>query len=280
MKITLRGTAFGMALISTTLLTACFSDFFVSNLRGGVSSSIVDYLYPRGETPPAQDDIIPTLTLPLRVGIAFVPSSHREGLSPTLQAELLGKVKAAFEKEKFIKEIVVIPDSYLANSRGFSGLEQVSRLFTLDVVALVSYDQVTNITDNKASLVYWTIVGAYLIKGTEQATQTFLDTAIFDVRTQKLLFRAPGISRSESTTTLVDAEAKGRQKQQAGFEMAVEDLNKNLATELASFREKVKNEKAVNIVDSTGNNGGALGLALLPVLMVLAVFARRRARVS
>jgi len=37
------------------------------------SSSLVSFLYPNGEMPPAQD-VVPELHLPLRVGLAFLPA--------------------------------------------------------------------------------------------------------------------------------------------------------------------------------------------------------------
>ncbi len=45
--------------------------------RQGVSSSLVDYLYPGGEQPPQFDGSVPELKLPLRVGLAFVPAGVR-----------------------------------------------------------------------------------------------------------------------------------------------------------------------------------------------------------
>ena len=45
--------------------------------RGGVSSSLVDYLYPDGEEPPPYSEAVPQLNIPLRVGLAFVPATVR-----------------------------------------------------------------------------------------------------------------------------------------------------------------------------------------------------------
>ena len=61
-------------------------------------------------------------------------------------------------------------------------------------MALVSYDQVANTSEKTSSLLYWTIVGAYVVKGNKNDVQTFVDTAVFDMATRKLLFRAPGVS--------------------------------------------------------------------------------------
>lgn len=65
---------------------------------------------------------------------------------------------------------MLVPDYYLAIhpgaiNQGLSGLEGVQRLYNLDLLALVSYDQVNYVADNKWSLGYLTIVGAYVLKG-------------------------------------------------------------------------------------------------------------------
>lgn len=62
-------------------------------------------------------------------------------------------------------------------------MAQVARLYGVDVMALVSYDQVIHTDDTKASLLYWTIIGAYIIKGSQFDTATFVDTAVFDINT-------------------------------------------------------------------------------------------------
>ena len=73
-------------------------------------------------------------------------------------------------------------------------LEQTARLYGLDVMALVSYDEVAHSTETTSSLRYWTIVGDTVVKGNKNDVRTFVDTAVFDVPTHKLLFRAPGSS--------------------------------------------------------------------------------------
>ena len=65
---------------------------------------------------------------------------------------------------------MLVPDYYLAIHPGainqeLSGLEGVQRLYSLDLLALVSCDQVNYVADNKWSLGYLTIVGAYALKG-------------------------------------------------------------------------------------------------------------------
>ena len=50
------------------------------------------FLYPKGEAPPPADGSIPTLRLPLRVGLGFVPASNgatATALPEALKNELL-----------------------------------------------------------------------------------------------------------------------------------------------------------------------------------------------
>ena len=71
-----------------------------------------------------------------------------------------------------MSESVIIPDYYLTTSPGFAGLEGVQRLYNVDLMALVSYDQVTYADDNKWSLGYLTVVGAYVVKDSTDDTTT------------------------------------------------------------------------------------------------------------
>lgn len=246
--------------------------------RQGVSSSLVDYLYPGGEQPPKVDGVIPNLNVPLRVGLAFVPSNsgNTPGLSEANKTQLLQNVRDAFIQRDFIAHIEVIPETYLRSRRGFESLEQVGRLYQLDVMALVSYDQVVHSDDRASSILYWTVIGAYVVKGSKNDVQTFVDTAIFDIPTRRLLFRAPGVDKSSSNTTLIGSADELRKSREEGFALAMEDMTANLVTELDAFRERIKQDKSVTVTERPGYSGGgaAFGLALL--LFVIGWLRKRR----
>ena len=248
------------------LLSACVMGL---DGRRGVSSSLVDYLYPDGEVPPKHEQTVPHLRLPLTVGLAFVPSER--GSSSTLpeakKAELLEQVKQKFVGLDYVKEITVIPETYMRSSKGFKGVSQIARLYSLDVVALVSYDQVTVTAETKSSMLYWTIVGAYFIQGSNNQATTFVDTAVFDVHSRKMLFRAPGVSEVEKTSTLVGMDQKIRETREKGFELAMADMSNNLVMELGRFKAKIKEDNSVEITHRKGYGGG--GGFQWPVLMVL-----------
>ncbi len=245
--------------------------------RQGVSSSLVDYLYPGGEQPPKVDGVIPNLHVPLRVGLAFVPSNSGStpGLSEANKTELLQKVRDAFKERDFIAHIEVIPETYLRSRRGFDSLEQVGRLYQLDVMALVSYDQVVHSDDRASSILYWTVIGAYVVKGSKNDVQTFVDTAIFDIPTRRLLFRAPGVDKSSSNTTLIGSADELRRSREEGFERAMGDMTTNLATELDVFRERIKQDKSVAVTKRPGYSGGGEGLGLGVLLLLAGLVCRR-----
>lgn len=241
--------------------------------RSGASSSLVDYLYPDGQEPPDVEQTIPYLELPLRVGIGFVPD-HRAGgygtISEATKMQLLAKVKAEFIDREYISHIEVIPDTYLRSSRGVIGMQQVARLYDVDIMALVSYDQVAVSEENPAGLLYWTIVGAYLIKATSNDVQTFVDTAVFDIDTARLLFRAPGTHTMSDRSTLVEAGEVVRKAKDESITVAMEQMTANLAVELDRFEERVKEDSSVAKTEwRPGSGGGAFGWLTL-VLLALA----------
>lgn len=260
-----------LALLSCALLLTACAGLFGSTGRQGVSSSLVDYLYPQGEVPPPQGGVIPHLQLPLAVGLAFVPSQSPDTqvLSEAQRMKLLNDVKKSFDGRDFIREIAVIPDAYLRSGRGFDALEQTARLYGLDVMALVSYDQVAHSSERASSFLYWTIVGAYIVKGNKNDVQTFVDTAVFDVATRKLLFRAPGVNEVKSSSTLVDVERDVRAAQQKGFEFAMADMTVNLDKELSTFKERIKSDGSVRVTRVGGASDGGGGAADTNILLLL-----------
>lgn len=240
--------------------------------RTGSSSSLVDYLYPNGEVPPDLDERIPVINIPARVGIAFVPSHGWGELGEADKTELLGIVRDRFADREFIERIEVIPSNYLRAKGGFEGLEQVGRLYNVDIIALVSYDQVLNMQDRASSMLYWTIVGAYVIKGTSNEVTTFVDTAVFDLATRRMLFRAPGVDESSRRSTGVNSGEVGREVSHESFETAMNEMTLNLDRELERFRERIKEDQSVQIAHRGGGGGtGSLDLAFL--LLALAGFA-------
>ncbi len=217
--------------------------------------------------------------MPLRVGIAFVPGQGgRAAISEATRIQLLEKVKTEFNDRDYIEHIEVIPDTYLRSSNGINGMQQVARLYGVDVMALVSYDQVAVSEDNPGSFLYWTIVGSYVIKATSNEVQTFVDTAVFDVTTARLLFRAPGLDTMSGRSTLVESSEVVRKTRDAGFAAAMAAMTDNLALELDRFRERVKQDPSVADVQWKAGSGGGSPAWLLPALLGAAAIRRCRRR--
>ena len=259
------------------VLTSCSA--LVSNNAGKNmrSSSLVDFLYPNEDSRATYKPEIPVLKLPVTVGISFVPSKEWQanGIESQNEVELLERVKKSFLQYDYIDRIEVIPSTYLKGGEGFSALEQVGRLYDVDVMALVSYDQVTQTYENNAALLYWTIVGMYVIPGNENTIQTFVDTAVFDIKSKKMLFRAPGISKLEKRTTAIGIDETLNEKSLEGFNLAVTDMSLNLDAELARFKTRVKEEKIAKIENKDGSSSAGAFSVFILVFISLLVLKRR-----
>ena len=259
------------------LLTSCSALVSNHSNKNTRSSSLVDFLYPNEDSRAAYKPEIPVLKLPVTVGISFVPSKEwrANGIESQNEVALLEKVKKSFLQYDYIDRIEVIPSTYLKGGEGFSALEQVGRLYDVDVMALVSYDQVTQTYENNAALLYWTIVGMYVIPGNENTIQTFVDTAVFDIKSKKMLFRAPGISKLEKRTTAISIDETLNEKSLEGFNLAVTDMSLNLDAELARFKTRVKEEKIAKIENKDGSSSAGAFSVFFLVLTSLLVLKRR-----
>lgn len=270
-------------LAASLALVGCesLSTMWGGSTRSGESSSVVEFLYPAGEVPPKPTGEVPAITLPIKVGLAFVPG-RGQSLGPLSEAQkmqLLEQVRDRFSGEDYVTEIVVVPDTYLRGSSGFDALDRAARMYGLDVMALVSYDQLSTSSEKKSSFLYWTIVGAYVVEGTRNEVQTLVDTAVFDIPSRTLLFRAAGTDRVVKDTTMVESPQQMRAAQAASFGRAMDDMSVNLQRELAVFKERVKEQKApVRVVRGDGANGGGAGAGGVGTLALLALLGCRLGR--
>jgi rhombotail lipoprotein len=241
------------------------------------SSSLVDFLYPDGRVPAAAAER-PQLTIPLRVGLAFLPSANAQGagLDEAHQEALLERIKQRFASRKFVSEIVLVPDYYLAGHRGFAGLDGIKRLYGLDVVALVSFDQDTHLDQNEWSLAYITIVGAYVVKGNRHDVATLVDLAVVDPETRQLVIRAGGTDLRHGNTTLIDAARKTREANLTGFSAATDQMIDHFDAALQKFEADVRSGTApVRVVskNAAGGSGGGGGGAIDAVFIGLLLLA-------
>lgn len=269
-----------------------------------LNSSVVDYLYPNQDQAKVEPSV-PVLRLPINVGIAFVPeqTGGRRGpsgiwtnwtgegvLSEAKKAELLEKVADNFRSLDYVANIEVIPSVYLRQGGSFANLDQIGTMYGIDVIALVSYDQIQFTDEGMLSFTYWTIIGAYIVAGEKNDTHTMLDTAVYDIASRKMLLRAPGVSNVKGSSTIINLSEELRKDSQRGFELAADNMIPNLKAQLERLKEKIKQEpekiKVVRAPQSTGTfsggGGGGGALGVLEVLLLLAILPvamlRRRPR--
>lgn len=274
-----------LAALCALLLVGGCSTFSQRERRN--STSVVDFLYPDKEQV-AETAGVPVLSLPLRVGIAFVPPGgygsykSREVLTEKRKMDLMQQVADHFKKYPYVKSIELIPSAYLRPRGSFANLDQVRRIYGVDVIALVSYDQVQFTDQGLLSLTYWTIVGAYIIPGEKNDTHTMLDTVVYDIASRKMLFRAPGTNHVKGRATLVNLTEELRRDSENGLNEAAKDMITNLDQQLAVFKDKVKERpEEYKVVRTSGYSGGGsidvLTLALLLALTGGLLWKRRRA---
>jgi len=177
----------------------------------------------------------------LRIGIAFVPSPQgpSQDLSEAERFKLLYDLKTIFSKHDFVAEVAVIPEQYLKAGTGFAPLAQTADTYGLNAIALVSYDQVSTRAPG-SSLRYRTIVGVQTLTGDPTEVHNFVDAAVLDVATHRLLFRVPGVSSMQRQPAAADTGADAQASQHRGFALAAADMATNLDKELDAFKNRIR----------------------------------------
>nr|WP_144079212.1 rhombotarget lipoprotein [Nitrospina sp. Nb-3] len=260
-------------------------------------SSVVQYLYPN-EDSKIESPSIPTLSLPLRVGIAFVPGSsievrrsvhaqhsgHIGNYGPESFTEkdkmmLMKEVAAHFKQYDFVKSIELIPSAYLKPNGSFTNLDQIKTMYGIDVIVLLSYDQTQFTDEDFSSISYWTVIGMYAVKGEKNDTHTMLDAVVYDIKSRKMLFRAPGLSHIKSKATPVNLSEQSRLDRMEGFNEASKDLIVNLDEQLNLFKEKIKESpESIKVIRQSGYTGtGSLDIyfVLLSLMIALRLYVKR-----
>jgi rhombotail lipoprotein len=262
---------------------------FMGNRRHHEASSVVQFLYP-GKDLPFIQPAIPTLRLPLRVGVAFIPAGLSDprgnyyrveaNFTEQQKVELLRRVAGQFKALPFVQSIDIIPTTYLRPGGGFDNLDQLRAMMGIDVIALIAYDQSQNSSETEASIAYWTIVGAYIVPAQRNSTNTLMEAVVYDIPSRSLLFRAPGTSAVNNHTTLFRNDYELRKDSATGIAEASAQMTANLAQELELFKVRAREEPAtVRIEHKPGYTGaGSLGrwFAALLALLFAGRFAATR----
>jgi len=222
-------------------------------------ASLVSFLFPGSAAPPPASEQVAVIKVPFRIGVAFVPDNSvpEFRLAEADRQRLAGQVREAFRSYPFVSAIETVPSSYLETGGGFDNLDRVAALLRLDVIALISYDQVQYAGSNRWSFLYWTGVGAYLVEGDKYDILTALETAIFDVRSRRLLMRASGSSTVKGESTWIGFAERSRQARTASFEKATAQMISGLQQEVQAFRERAPKDPTIRLELPPGYNPGA-----------------------
>ncbi|MFH1954497.1 MAG: rhombotarget lipoprotein [Pseudomonadota bacterium] len=204
-------------------------------------SSMIRFLGPDENTIKIQEAIEPTITVPLKAGISFTPSQdYGEGFPEKEKMKLMQGIASKFKEYSFVESIELIPLLYLEEGGGFSNLDKLRQLFGIDVIMLLSYDQSQFKDTGALAITYWTLIGAYFVKGEKNDTHTLMDAALFHIPSRKMLFRASGISHIKSRATFINLSEQAREDSLNGFRQASMDLSKNLQEKLYEFRKMIR----------------------------------------
>ena len=221
-------------------------------------ASMLSFLFPGKEAPAASTQVA-VIGVPFRIGVAFVPDSGNAEfrLSENDRLRLAGQVRDAFRNYPFIQSIEAVPSLYLEHGGGFDNLDRVASLLRLDVIALISYDQVQFSGANSWSFLYWTGLGAYLVEGDKYDVMTAVETAVFDIKSRRLLMRAAGTSTIKGEATWVGFKERSRAARTESFEVSVTQMIEQLHGAVRDFRERAPKDPNIRLVLPPGYNPAA-----------------------
>ena len=203
-------------------------------------SSVVDFSYSdRKET--VKTPQVPILSLPLRVGIAFLPETIQSqnnsgstslpsssGLSEKDKRSLMQDMGEHFKKQEFVKSIVRIPSAYVPTMGSLDSLDRLKRKFGVDVLVLISFDQRQQVDSGFSAISYLTVIGAFIVPGQKTYTHTILSAVCYHIPSGKMIFSASGSSDIRSRSTPFNMAAQAKEDSTKGFYEA----NKNLTPSL------------------------------------------------
>jgi rhombotail lipoprotein len=255
-----------LALLSILLVLGCATPETVQH-----RSSLASYLGAKSATPPDDPERPVRLQLPLRLGIAFVPGGpgQRQGsllgtgapspLGASQEQELHQRVSALFEAKPWTQSFKVIPSQYLAKDGGFDDLAKVARAFHVDVVALVSVDQIQFSQPRWYAWTYWTLVGAYMVKGDANDTTTLVDAAVYHVPSRTFLFRAGATGTLKGGSSWSQREDAFRHQAQESLKLAMDNLSGALDQGVVGFKQDLLKgaRRDVILVDPQGHPLGS-----------------------
>ena len=238
---------FGAIVLAIVSLSAC------GHYTTQRTSNVLTYLYP-GETQPGEvsKDIsktsLPNIPVPITLGFAFVPESRTitsgmdtkiEPLTEKFKMEMMKELTAQLRQSQVFAEIGEIPSTYLKIGGSFANLDQIHTMTGVDVIGLVSYDQVQFTDRGLVSLLYWTGIRWYFVPGEKNDTNTMMDAALYHIPTRKPLLRATGQSGVYHYSTPMNQSQNLRDDSEHGFKEALQMLAANLKEQLDLLKSKL-----------------------------------------
>jgi rhombotail lipoprotein len=238
----------GLMLAAAFAVAGCGS-MMDQNRSARYTGSLYTYLN-TNENAQAGAAINPHLPVPFKVGVAFVPAEAVSGgmggsslpgetLSADDKLDLMQKIAGQVKAYPFVKSVEIVPTHYLGTNGGFENLEHVRSTFGVDAMLLVAYDQSQFSDEGALALSYWTIVGAYFVKGERNETKTVMEAALFDIGSHEMLFRTTGTSVLKGSATPVNLSEQLRVESKRGFLEAITNLTSGLKLELDQFGKRV-----------------------------------------
>jgi rhombotail lipoprotein len=217
------------------------------------TSNLLTYLHPgETQTVEASKDIartsLPNIPVPIRLGIAFVPESRTitsggnikiEPLTEKFKMEMMRELTAQLRQYSTFAGIEEIPSTYLKVGGSFANLDQIHTMTGVDVIGLVSYDQVQFTDRGLVSLLYWTGIGWYFVPGEKNDTNTMMDAALYHIPTRKPLLRATGQSGVYRYSTPMNQSQNLRDDSEHGFKDAVHMLAATFKEQLDLLKPKL-----------------------------------------
>jgi rhombotail lipoprotein len=186
---------------------------------------------------------------PMRIGLAFSPLPEKGGESrdipSQLKQRLLEKVRNAFVGLSFVEAIEVVPTTYLKEGNEFESMVAASQAFNLDAMALITYDQEQFSDPSNWSLLYWTVIGVYLVPGEKSETRTLLEASVVAVDSRVLLLHASGSDKTMGWKTPIDVRPGLRQAAEDSFEKATDNLIADLRAQLDKAQTALKEERGL-----------------------------------
>lgn len=223
------------------------------------TSNLSTYLY-AGQTGSPETSSVPVLSVPLHVGIAFVPAENPTNpwpvylngtingsyqvdppLSESQRLDLMKQISGQLAQYPAVGSADLISSDYMVPRGGFANLDRIREMYGVDAMMLLSFDQVQFTDEGAMTMSYWTIVGYYVVPAEKNLTRTVLEAAVYDIASRKLLFRASGTGNVKGSSTPVNLSEGLRVDSKKSFDLAASDLAASLNVQIAEFEKQVAN---------------------------------------